>query len=245
MIELPDLPTQKDRLQWAAKRVGATKAAALCRLVGGEESTVRSNFNGTRPFSRQAAIVYGEKLGVPWAWLLEGDRGDGFFVPEPQESVVREEATPFYAQPKATKGVVIVDELDVRANGGHGLFHEDGEPEKVVSRWQMPSAIVSAQTTTASSNLKIITVYGDSMVPDFMPGERVLVDIGDRTPSPPGVFVLFDGVGLVIKRVELISSKNESHQVRLIPRNSQYSTYDRPLSEVAINGRVIGKWLWT
>ena len=33
-------------------------------------------------------------------------------------------------------------------------------------------------------------------------GDIVLVDLGRRTPTPPGVFVLYDGMGLLAKRVE-------------------------------------------
>jgi len=137
-----------------------------------------------------------------------------------------------------------IAELDVRASAGGGLAHETDESEPVVAEWQMPSALLRAQTTAPAANLRIITVYGDSMVPDFLPGERVLVDTGDRRPSPPGVFVLWDGFGLVLKRLEMIPY-SEPAKVRLFSANSQYGAYEQPLEDVVINGRVIGKWQWT
>jgi hypothetical protein len=36
----------------------------------------------------------------------------------------------------------------------------------------------------------------------------VLVDLGRRAPTPPGVFVLYDGMGLVAKRVEHIPNSD-------------------------------------
>jgi phage repressor protein C with HTH and peptisase S24 domain len=33
-------------------------------------------------------------------------------------------------------------------------------------------------------------------------GDIVLVDLGRRTTTPPGIFVLHDGMGLVAKRLE-------------------------------------------
>ncbi|MTK12682.1 MAG: hypothetical protein F8N39_11535 [Clostridiaceae bacterium] len=74
MTTLPDLPTQHERLQWAANQAGCKSAAELARFTGKEEPTVRSNLNGHRTFSRPSAIDYGKKLDVPWAWLLEGNR---------------------------------------------------------------------------------------------------------------------------------------------------------------------------
>ena len=40
------------------------------------------------------------------------------------------------------------------------------------------------------------------MMPTLHDGDIVLVDLGRRTPTPPGVFVLYDGMGLLAKRVE-------------------------------------------
>jgi phage repressor protein C with HTH and peptisase S24 domain len=108
----------------------------------------------------------------------------------------------------------------------------------------MSTVMLRGQTTAAPEQIKIITVYGDSMVPDFLPGERVLVDLSDQTPSPPGVFVVWDGFGLVIKRLEMVPYSNPP-TVKLKSANEAYDTYERALSEVVINGRVIGKWKWT
>ena len=35
------------------------------------------------------------------------------------------------------------------------------------------------------------------MMPTLHDGDIVLVDLGRRTPTPPGVFVLYDGMGLL------------------------------------------------
>lgn len=134
-----------------------------------------------------------------------------------------------------------IEELDVRAAAGDGSLHEI---ETVAATWRMPLEMLAAQTTAGPTALKVIRVYGDSMAPEFLPGERVLVDTSDRTPSPPGVFVLWDGFGLVLKRVELIPY-SDPPTLRLTSANAHYGAYERPLAEVHVNGRVIGKWLWT
>jgi hypothetical protein len=43
----------------------------------------------------------------------------------------------------------------------------------------------------------------------------VLVDLGRRSPTPPGIFVLHDGMGLVAKRLEYIPN-SDPPRVRII-----------------------------
>lgn len=141
-------------------------------------------------------------------------------------------------------GTTPISELDVRAQGGAGFNHEPNGPEPVVAEWRMSTVMLRGQTTAVPEQIKIITVYGDSMVPDFLPGERVLVDLSDQIPSPPGVFVVWDGFGLVIKRLEMVPY-SDPPMVKLKSANEAYDAYERPLSDVVVNGRVIGKWKWT
>ena len=135
-------------------------------------------------------------------------------------------------------------ELDVRAAAGSGLIPDGNQPEGILGEWKIPTNLLSVYTTAATSTLRIITVYGDSMIPDFMPGARVLVDTNDQRPSPPGVFILWDGYGLVLKRLEIIPYSDPG-LVRLISTNPHYGCYEQPLADITINGRVIGKWHWT
>ena len=67
-------------------------------------------------------------------------------------------------------------------------------------------------------------------------GERI-DEMTQRSPNPPGVFVLHDGMGLVAKRLEFIPM-SDPPRVRIISDNQQYSTYDGTADEVNIIGRV-------
>jgi SOS-response transcriptional repressor LexA len=133
-----------------------------------------------------------------------------------------------------------IEELDVRASAGAGLL---GENEKVIAEWQVPSEGVRGYSTAPANELRIITVMGDSMEPALQPGQRVLVDTGDRKPSPPGIFVVWDGLGLVIKRVQMVPH-SEPPRVRITSDNAKYEPYERTLDEAYIQGRVIGQWRW-
>ena len=137
-----------------------------------------------------------------------------------------------------------IPELDVRALAGGGAIPDLADPQAMIAEWQIPFDFLRSHTSAAPASLRIIRVHGDSMVPDFRPGERVLVNTDDRLPSPPGVFIVWDGFGLVIKRLEVIPY-SEPATVRLISANADYAVYERPLEDVTVNGRVIGRWQWT
>jgi phage repressor protein C with HTH and peptisase S24 domain len=81
-------------------------------------------------------------------------------------------------------------------------------------------------------------VLGDSMMPTLYPGQKVMVHINDKRPTPPGIFYLWDGMGLVIKRVELIPGSSPP-TVRIKSDNPKYESYERTVDEARINGRVI------
>ena len=139
------------------------------------------------------------------------------------------------------KNMLRIEELDVRAGAGaRGLM---GEHESILAEWHVPSGIVRGYSTAPARELRIITVMGDSMEPTLLPGQRVLVDTGDRMPSPPGVFVVWDGLGLVVKRVQVLPH-SEPPRVRITSDNGKYDAYERTLEEAYIQGRVIGQWRW-
>ena len=139
-----------------------------------------------------------------------------------------------------TSGTLKIDELDVRASAGDGLT---GEGEIVVGAWRVPIEVVRFYSTAPASELRIITVVGDSMEPTLQPGQRLLIDTGDKTPSPPGIFVVWDGLGLVVKRVQVLAH-SEPTRVKITSDNTKYETYERTLAEAYIQGRVIGQWRW-
>jgi phage repressor protein C with HTH and peptisase S24 domain len=89
----------------------------------------------------------------------------------------------------------------------------------------------------APSMLRVMTVQGDSMVPTLDDGDVILVDLNQRSPYPPGVFVLHDGMGLVAKRLEHVAM-SDPPRLRIISDNDRYTPYECTAEEVNIIGRV-------
>jgi len=89
----------------------------------------------------------------------------------------------------------------------------------------------------------VVHVVGDSMAPTLNPADRILVDTADRLPSPPGMFVIWDGLGLVVRRVEYIAHSAPA-VLRVSSDNRHYASYECSLDEAQIRGRVIARWQW-
>ena len=77
---------------------------------------------------------------------------------------------------------------------------------------------------------------GGSLPPST--GDRILVNTNLRVPSPPGLFVFWDGMGLVAKRVEHVPH-SDPPKVIIKSVNPEYQTYEREAEEVKVVGRVI------
>lgn len=84
--------------------------------------------------------------------------------------------------------------------------------------------------------LRHFQIIGDSMAPTFQPGQLVMVDTSDRRPTA-GVFLIWDGVGFVAKRLE--STHTNPVRVRVMSDNKRYNAYEAPPAAVEIEGRIV------
>lgn len=145
---------------------------------------------------------------------------------------------------------VRVPEIDVRAGaGGGGLVNEDyfrdengdtWSKDGVLAEWDLPVEYVRHALRADTSHLRIVEVLGDSNFPTLSSGDKVFVDLSHRVPSPDGLFALWDGMGVVIKRIEKIPMSDPT-TLKLISDNPRHNTYEITLDEANIIGRVCGR----
>ena len=76
------------------------------------------------------------------------------------------------------------------------------------------------------------------MAPKLEHDDLVLVDYSQTKPSPPGIFILDDGIGLVAKQIEIIPNSTPVC-LQVSSENLSYHRYQRAIDEVTIIGRVI------
>lgn len=131
--------------------------------------------------------------------------------------------------------VVAVNEYEVRVSAGGGSLND---VENIRSQWPFNRNYLQSELGLSSNNLAIVEVRGDSMEPTLSSGDRVLINGNDLQVSQPGIFVLFDGGGTVIKRVEHIPGSRPARLV-LISDNSLHSRYEVEADDITIVGRVV------
>lgn len=101
----------------------------------------------------------------------------------------------------------------------------------------VPRALVEDELRAKPSDLLLIECRGESMLPDFLHGDQILIDKRDTNPVQPGSFALWDGDGYVVKLVERVPHKPGYY--RIFSVNSRYSAYEVEAEQVKIMGRPV------
>lgn len=98
--------------------------------------------------------------------------------------------------------------------------------------------LVERELRAPADKLLAMVAEGNSMLPEFMGGDQILVDTRRTSLAQPGAFCLWDSDGHVVKFVEKVAG-SDPPRVRLISANPLYEPVERLLDEVNIIGRVI------
>jgi transcriptional regulator with XRE-family HTH domain len=169
---------------------------------------------------------------------LENTRAALLDAPPPLRNV------PATRPPRELRGLsgdaVTFDELDTPLASGAGL---DRASEHPLGGWSVPRDVIKIGSRAAGGNLKMLTILGDEMEPTFRMNDRILVDTSDTRPSPAGVFVVWDGMSLVVRRIEMIAG-SEPVRLRVSTDSAKYQAVERLHAETLIQGRVIARWSW-
>ena len=207
-----------ERLRIAMERA-QTNARELAEHAEVGRSFVYDVLSGKslNPTTHKLSAV-ADALGVSMSYLLYGEESWGGKRVE-------------ISSEKAATDLVSISSLTAEASAAGAVVTEGREDKPFFFR----RSWVKQKLNANPNDLRVLAVRGDGMLPTFAEGDTVLVNMKERTPSPPGIFAIFDGVGLALKRLEL----QANGAVRILCDNSQYAPYVCPLSEVNIIGRVV------
>lgn len=212
--------TMAERLRARIRQLGLN-AGQVAELAGTNRSFVYDIMRGRSENPNLDKLDQVAKvLKVERNWLLHGMgevEGESPILDDPDEMFVA------------------IASVSVKPAMGGGAVVEDqpppGRPYHFQKSW------IKHSLRADPANLRIMHVEGDSMMPTLKDSDIVLVDLSRRAPTPPGVFVLHDGLGLVAKRLEHIPN-SEPPRVRVISDNSFYSPYECTCDEINIVGRI-------
>ncbi|QCE35662.1 transcriptional regulator [Acetobacteraceae bacterium] len=237
--------TTGDKLRALRERTGLSLRETARRLgLGNRWSTYRANeTNQKREFLPVPLVQQLEKifvgLGKPpvtfdevWELALPDSQIDEAIDRSAQED------------PKNAphSGLIKIPEYDISASAGGGMI-PISDVENASKIWFVPPSFLAGVNVEASNKLAIMLVAGDSMEPDYSPGERILIDLSYNRLTHDGVYVFGSDQGNFLKQLQIIP-KSKGAMVRIISRNSTYPMYEMDFSEIRIIGRVAGKWVW-
>lgn len=230
----------------------SARAASL--KAGGSPDLIRGLLRGRQESFRGGNLEkLAEALGVSVSWLLGDD----------QEHISSEEvaATLTPTQNKELeasstlnifKGTITgsVPEVDARAGAGNGSV---GEHEvvalrrgatyvghKVVSEWAFPPAFLRHELRLQPGGIMVLEVIGDSMSPSLESGDRVIIDTNHARINPDGIYVIDEGDGPMVKRLQMVR-QSDPPMVRILSDNKNHEPYSLLIADVRIIGRVSGR----
>lgn len=145
---------------------------------------------------------------------------------------------PAASRPPSRAGAPLaaVPEIEVAAAAGDGTITGEDPPE--IARWSLPEAMLRHEGGAVPDNLRILRARGDSMEPLVGEGDRLIIDVSRRRPATGELAVLWDGLGLVVKRVEAVSGSDPA-ELRLLSANPAYAPYEVPAQDVHMVGKVV------
>lgn len=142
-----------------------------------------------------------------------------------------------------------VPELQVSIGAGEGNIGEvvsvpvgenNYSGHLVVAEWYLPDQFIYGEARVAPNRTVILPVVGDSMFPNYISGDRVLIDLSQNQLLQDAVYAISDGQSPPqIKRLQrVLFAKPE--RVKILSDNATYSSEEHDLANVQIIGRVCG-----
>jgi len=132
-------------------------------------------------------------------------------------------------------GYVPILRVSVPAGMGGGGFMEQDDHDTAFFAEQL----ILHQLRARPRDIRYMELRGQSMSPVLEHGDQVLIDLRDLDPSQAGIFVLWDGEGLVCKWVSRVHG-SEPAKLRLRSENERFDPYE-PLAEQC---RILGRVVW-
>lgn len=227
-----------------------------------DRSAVSRMINGGRDIKIQEIDAIASILGVSSHWLQYGTHDDSTNVVELRRVSLEEEhqedeaylnqrqlgfssATGY--EPSIEGGI---PEIDVLAGAGNGAIGEvvtlplgdsTVAAHQVIDEWRFPEGYLEQVLNVSAGRSLILPVIGDSMIPTYTPGDRVLVDLRQNEMTIDAVYVISDGESPPqIKRLQRVLFSHPA-MVEVISDNPSHKPQQVELAHLTIVGRVAGK----
>lgn len=206
------IPTVGDRIIEARKAKDMTQLDLSKRLGVSRAAVGQWEINSTSPSIaklEEVAMV----LGVEPQWLAYASKAG--------------EARVVYRNPERDN-IQWVTEM---------TFGDSATDEVAGDKWGIPAEYLTRELRSSSANTILCEINSHAVEPEFEYGDKVFVDRDDRKPSPAGIFLFWDGIGMAFARMQALPGADP--MVRITQKGSE--SFEVPYSTVTIIGRVKGR----
>lgn len=139
-----------------------------------------------------------------------------------------------------------IPELDAKAGAGEGAVGEvvvlpmmggTKSGHRVIDEWRIPPDYLREAVRDPERAI-VLPIAGDSMLPNYAPGDRVVIDLTEHELRVDGVYLISDGVSPPqIKRLQRLQFTNPP-RCRIISDNPIYPATEIEVDLVHIMGKV-------
>lgn len=140
-----------------------------------------------------------------------------------------------FALPQMESNYVTLPSIYAELAGGKAEIQEKTRREEPL---QFKKDLLKLTFGAPYEQLKLFTIQGDSMSPTLCDGDDVIINTAQKHPSPPGLFLLFDSMSLVVKRLEYLPQAARP-TVKVMSDNPHYAPYEIHSDKAYILGRVV------
>lgn len=245
----------RDRLCYVMDVFGFRTDYALATATGISRSTIRSALDRDA-IGPTTAVRIADKLNLSVAWLQHGigdppdaigdelgSRSDVWSRdsetardtngPRKYQETGLQEADPGLPAVEYAREFVLIQKSLVKLSAGGGLIPVPDETfaeEKYAFRLDWMRRVGANPR-----NVLLMEVEGDSMSPTLQNHNLVLVDLGRSQLRSGQIFAIGIGEAVTVKRLDFAASD----RVAVLSDNPLYRTFEMPIDEIRIIGRVI------
>lgn len=207
------------RFQLVVDQLAQGNKKHFAELTGKSASHIYKICRGmSRPSMGYLQELYDE-YKVDLTWLLTGEQNTSSQV----------------AGTPSKSDLVFAPMFDVQASAGVGA---EVVAEDIEDYFAFNKSFLSRQLNVSSEQLVFVSISGDSMLPTLHDGDRVLVDMSQKSVNHEGLYLLQSEDGLMAKRLS-----DKQGELSVVSDNPDYENWVIPL-ETRENNPVAGKIVW-
>lgn len=221
--QYPTMQTWRERLESRMNELNFSMKS-LSHEAGLGETTVRDILKRGRSPSIEVFSDIAKLLGVSVAWLLGEDHQAISHIGNTSDLPTISLLPPEY---------VAVQFLEAKAGMGAGQIPDEA--------WGYPryfEAGLIASLRAQPDDLGAMELDGQSMEPILYSGDQILFNRKKVNVAEPGIFVLWDGDGIVCKWVERVHGSDPT-MLRIFSENKRFKEYSVLAEQAVIHGRVV------